>query len=67
MRQDIRDIKHTSNKIRENINPTTEKTDEALLRSTKATATSKESHEMKFKQQKQQQTNQPTKKSQEPP
>ena len=51
----------------ENINITTAKADEALLRSTEATVTSKESHEIKFKQQQQQQTNQPTKRPQEPP
>ena len=67
MRQDIRDIKHTSNKIKENINLTKEKADEALQRSTKATVTPKESHEIKFKQQQQQHTNQPTKRPQEPP
>merc|ERR1712240_340449 len=37
MRQDILNIKHTNNEIRENINLTTAKADEALLRSTEAT------------------------------
>merc|ERR1712240_106487 len=37
MRQDIQNIKHTNNEIRENINLTTAKADEALLRSTEAT------------------------------
>ena len=44
--QKLKHLQH--NKIRHNINLTTAKADEALLWSTKATVTSKESHEIKL-------------------